>query len=353
MCSPASPAESTPVGPEGGTDTEIGVAGEGFNSTADLDLSSGWEISMPTVPDPWADAPDTWMKRLNGSTLLTRLSIPGAHDAATSTASSLGKCQALSIAELWDAGVRVFDLRPAFVDEELMIYHGIIATGQKYKDIMNFLLQKLDEYPADFVVVIQRHESEGEKEGTTGWGAAMGTYVSSISGSIAAYRSTLTVNDLRGKMLLLSRDNYQGGPIGGYVKNIIDKASSLSDQQAAWINAPVDKQQPLWCQDYYAPSNANDKWAKLEAMFEATRTATVPYPLVMNNTSGYIPGAFGLVPNYVQNAVNVNARAAEYIRAADFPVGIIMMDFAGADTYDGSAVGGATLVDAVIANNFR
>lgn len=296
-------------------------------------------------PEP--PAPDTWMKRLDGNTPLTRLSIPGAHNAATSTATSLGKTQALSVSELWDAGVRAFDLRPAYVDEVLMIKHGIVATGNKFTDMIEILLAKLDANPADFAIVIMRHESEGDS-GPTGWGPAMSKYLATIANRIVPYRGDLTVDNLRGRLLVLSRDDYKDGPIGGYVRNIIDKTADLTEQQSAWINGPLYKKQALWCQDYYAPSSKSDKWAEIKDMFDATAAATAPYPLVMNNTSGYI-GA--LIPNYVQNAVNVNGDAATYIATLSGPTGIVMMDFAGVDSYSGSNVSGAKLVDAIINHN--
>lgn len=301
----------------------------------------------PGTGESGTGEPGAWMKRLDGNTLLTRVSIPGAHDAATSTASSLGKTQALTVAELWDAGVRAFDLRPAYVDEVLMIKHGIISTGNKFTDMMGILLSKLDANPADFAIVIMRHESEGDS-GPTGWGPAMSDYLATIASRIVPYRGDLTVDELRGRLLVLSRDDYKNGPIGGYVRNIIDKTADLAEQQSAFINGPLYKKQPMWCQDYYAPSCKSDKWAEIKDMFDATVAASQPYPFVMNNTSGYTGS---LIPNYVKNAANVNGDAAEYIATLSGPTGIVMMDFAGVDQYSGSNVNGAKLVNAIIAHN--
>ena len=74
----------------------------------------------------------------------------------------------------------------------------------------------------------------------------------------------------------------------------------------------------------------------------------------MNNTAGYTGASLlGItIPDYPSNAHNVNGQAADYISAANHPVGIVMMDYAGTDTYNGTTVYGAQLVEAVIANNF-
>ena len=73
-----------------------------------------------------------WMQHLDDSRTIASLSIPGAHDAATGEGvhmvAGFGKTQELSLAALWDCGVRAFDLRPAVNGEELHIYHGPIRT---------------------------------------------------------------------------------------------------------------------------------------------------------------------------------------------------------------------------------
>ena len=57
--------------------------------------------------------PTDWMSRLDDNQPVRSVSIPGAHDAATSGVSiSSAKCQSKSIADLFDSGVRAFDLRP-------------------------------------------------------------------------------------------------------------------------------------------------------------------------------------------------------------------------------------------------
>ena len=62
---------------------------------------------------------DNWMSRLADNMLLTQLSIPGSHDAATGNGFAtewaeygrvFGQTQECSIAGQWSAGVRAFDL---------------------------------------------------------------------------------------------------------------------------------------------------------------------------------------------------------------------------------------------------
>ena len=85
-------------------------------------------------------AADNWMERLSDDVYMMQLSIPGTHDAATGegftwgeVADQFGKTQDLTLAQLWAAGVRAFDLRPAVEtndetgESDLVIYHGILV----------------------------------------------------------------------------------------------------------------------------------------------------------------------------------------------------------------------------------
>jgi hypothetical protein len=73
----------------------------------------GW-LDMENDIIEGAETTVSWMTPLPDDTPVSRLSIPGAHDAATSSITSWPmwtKPQELDIAALWNAGVRAFDLR--------------------------------------------------------------------------------------------------------------------------------------------------------------------------------------------------------------------------------------------------
>ena len=79
------------------------------------------------VSSTFAQGFDTeqWMKGLEDDMLVSSLSIPGAHDAATGEGlfapPGFGRTQSLNLKELWECGVRAFDLRPAVRDTLLYI----------------------------------------------------------------------------------------------------------------------------------------------------------------------------------------------------------------------------------------
>lgn len=89
-----------------------------------------------------------WMSTIPGNTWLHGLSIPGAHDAATSSVSnSSARCQSKNINEQLEAGVRAFDIRVPYIGlskapttATVSIYHGIVNTKVLFKDAMDYLV---------------------------------------------------------------------------------------------------------------------------------------------------------------------------------------------------------------------
>ncbi|MCM1108559.1 MAG: hypothetical protein NC388_05825 [Clostridium sp.] len=93
---------------------------------------------------------NNWMATIPGNVPLCQLSVPGAHDAATSGVTlATAKTQSKTISELLAYGVRGFDLRPRYNSntqsdielDNLEIFHGSQATGVKFKDAMSTLVQ--------------------------------------------------------------------------------------------------------------------------------------------------------------------------------------------------------------------
>ena len=288
----------------------------------------------------------TWMADLEDDMPLERLSIPGAHDAASATITNLTRwtrTQALDIPGLWNAGIRVFDLRPALVDDVLGIYHDRYSAHVTFPQILSTLSLALERYPDEFAILLIRHESEADGN-AAGWAKAMGDCLGVHKARLARYHPGLTVGELRGRILILSRDCYEGGPYGAYVESWYS-GTELSGQQSASLIDADGVRYPFWVQDYYDPKDTADKWDAVRALWDAMDLpgGDVP-PLVVNHCSGYV----GKLPDYVKNAAGINGLAVDYIRDCDRSAGIVMMDFAGVSAYRGTAVYGAELVEALI-----
>ena len=295
-----------------------------------------------------AETAVSWMTPLPDDTPVARLSIPGAHDAATSSITSWPmwtKTQELDIAALWNAGVRAFDLRPALVDGKMGIYHDKYSANVGFMEILNALVVALDTHPGEGAIIVIRHEEEADGN-TPDWGPAMKECLESVRSRLVPYHSGIMLWELRGKILFLSRNAFEGCPMGANIKGWTS-GKDLSAQKSAILVGVDGVESPFWVQDYYDPEGTDDKWEEVKDMLDATAYAAEPYPLVVNHVSGYV----GNLPDYRTNAKNINSKAAAYIRESGKPAGIVMMDFAGVDRSNGKSVGGATLVKAIIENN--
>lgn len=291
-----------------------------------------------------------WMTDLRDDIPLAHLSIPGAHDAASVSITSwpsYTRTQGLDIAGLWNCGVRAFDLRPSLVNGTMGIYHDKYSANVTFMETVNALLLALDQHPGECSIILIRHEVEADGNNPL-WADEMGALLAGIRSRLVPYRSSLTLGDVRGKILLLSRDSFRGGPYGAYIHGWYS-GKNLSVQKAGLLVDEDGRDSPFWVQDYYHPDGSEDKWEQVKGMLDAAASSPGSCPLIVNHVSGYT----GTLPDYRANARNVNARAAEYIRSRDIPAGIVMMDFAGVDQSKGKDVGGALLVKTLIENNLK
>lgn len=290
-----------------------------------------------------AEGAVAWMTPLPDDRPVASLSIPGAHDAATAGVTAWKtwtQTQDLDIAALWNCGVRAFDLRPALVGGTMGIYHDKYSCNVTFPEVMKALILALEKHPGEGAIVLIRHEEEADGNNPE-WGAEMGRCLAGLREHLVDYRDGLTLGQLRGKILVLSRNEYAGGPHGAYIKGWTS-GTDVSAQKRALLMVRDGPTCPFWVQDYYHPNGAEDKWAQVKGLLDAVGAG--PAPLTVNHASGYV----GTLPDYRSNARDINARAAEYIRASGKPAGIVMMDFAGVDRSSGKEVAGKTLIKALL-----
>lgn len=299
-----------------------------------------------------------WMRSLDDNLFLSRLSIPGAHDAATSSCSSSGisgsaHTQTYTIAQQLEHGVRLFDLRPVWDGSNMMIYHGIVSTGVKFNDAMTTLCNFLDSHPREFLFVIMRHEDDGaSSDNKAKWPAQMKNCLTAKSQYIIDYSPTLTVRDMRGKMLVMSRNTYDNGPIGAYLNGGGDNSTydrTITGRSGAYMN--------MTTQDMYDVAGSgqlNQKVSAMKALLDRSVSEN-EYRLFMNHTSGYSKKAtipiigitYSTFEGVQECARTCNKAMLDYMKGKTGPMGFIMMDFAGDNNYDGQ-----NLIDLIINNNF-
>ena len=272
------------------------------------------------------------------------------------------KYQDLTIKEQLKTGVRVFDLRPERdldgAKWVLRCSHGPAATKMYVSDFFTTLQQWLAANPTEFCIVTVDLSATKDK---TAWGKEFSALIGSTTfkNLFADFKSRLTVGEMRGRVLILSKWEYATKPVGGYCYGWVYDLE-LEKQQQGYILAADGSKTPLWVQDYWQDITRANKNQALVRMLEASvkrdMTATAP-AWVINYPSAYINGPFS--DNYRLNAESTNKLTIEWLTTHTGSVGIIYMDFAGMDKsvdfcqaklYETQ---GMKLVDSVIKQNWK
>lgn len=308
---------------------------------------------------------EDWMKQLDDNTYWTQVSIPGTHDSATGegwtglgilVGDLTGKTQDLNIAGQLACGVRAFDLRPCVSGNELVINHGILATKAKFANTMRQLCQFVSNHPTEFVVVLMRHETDGDSNSDK-WAGMIADCLNSedIQPLLADYKRDLTVGELRGKVLLLSRDSYGSQPVGAFITGWGHQA----DYVTASIKGVGRNIGTMYVQDYYEVMD--QMTAKLNGIEKLLNFSTknnveqgVRHLVVcVNHASGYTQSAS--TDGNRDNAVKCNQKFIDFLSVDTQagPTGIVMMDFAGVNKSGSYDVKGLDLVNTIINNNQR
>ena len=360
-------------GSEGGSG-DNGEGGGNGSGEGNEGEGGGNEGGQPTDPDKPQVAATNWMTLLDDNTKVALLTIPGTHDAATSTCSAMGKCQTLTIPQQLECGVRAFDLRPTMDNNNTLgnIYHTILDTGVSMADAMMYFDNFLKAHPGEGIIVLMRYESERQIFGSISedyYKSAMKNFLwdnKIYQSRMAAFNKSMTMKDLRGRILIISRNDLS--PVSTFETAYTQWSHSNSVGEALYIYGTGGLGR-IYVQDMYSTAqNGNsseaDFLAKKKELVCKLLDITVPFRegdqnnWVINYCSGYAGSALAS-DSYAKNAASTNPAALEHIRANTGKgfTGIVMMDYAGTDTYEvgGSSfnVSGKSLTEALIMNNFQ
>lgn len=319
---------------------------------------------------------ENWMSRLPDDTYVAVVSIPGAHDAATGCGwdedseelgDNFAKTQDLDLKALWSAGVRAFDFRSCVYEEYMNLNHGIVPTKMHFEDALTMLRDSLIANPSEFVVIHLLHERDGDRVEDV-YDARLLELLrrDDLKDYFVDFKTDLKVSEIRGKMLILSRDNYSTNPVGGIFKNWTGEVN-WAKQTAGRIVGPRAATGFLYMQDFsdtHAAGAVSTKIAAINQMLdfstthETTTKSTIRW--ILNFASAYskVMNLFGTAistsEGYRDNASHTHAAFLNYLSTHEAgPTGIVLMDFAGVDTSEGYEVKGRQLVQAIIENNLK
>lgn len=317
---------------------------------------------------------EDWMQYLPDEAYVANLSIPGAHDAATGHdvgMASFSQTQDLKFGDQWSLGVRAFDLRPIIKDDYLNINHGIAATNLRFDDALYQLRDSLIEHPTEFAVLHILY-ANGYEDAKENYKTMLLELVGrdDLKDYFVDFKPDLTVGEMRGKILMISRDTYDTRPIGGFFRNWCGYID-WNAQTNVKISGSTGVLATCHVQDLAETHKDGELDKKMEAIktmlnYSTKHYATLPGSIVwsFNFASAYSKtGIFGISSSdgYRDNAVHTHATILDYLADENNtagPTGIILADFVGVDEGTGFdkntyQTRGAELVKAIIENNWR
>ena len=303
---------------------------------------------------------ENWMKRLPDDAYVANLSIPGSHDTGTGngfpgiTTSIYGpfgnkyaRTQEKSFQDQWELGVRAFDMRPAVKDGYLNDNHGIMPTNLRFDNALYFLRDKLRENPSEFAIIHVLHASAGD-DNASNYGEKLLELVNrdDLKDFFIDFKPTLTVREMRGKILMLSRDQYADSPVGGFFRNWTGQIdwNAQRNGQIVGASGSVGK---LYMQDFAETYREGDLDRKVEAVRQLLdfstkhKTSTASDIVwVYNFASAYSKIERLYIPlivdqeisssdGYRDNAAHTNAAIIDYLNDPSNPAGptgIILAD---------------------------
>ena len=316
-----------------------------------------------------------WMKHIPGSTYVCHMSIPGTHDTATGEGFTLGaiyaasaQTQNKSIQEQIEGGIRAIDLRPAMHSGHLTCCHGIAVTKKSLESAIDDLKTFLEKHPTEFILIHMLKVNDDND------------YKSEIykffnqdkyAGLFVNFRRDLTVDDMRGKILVFNRNEDAPVPYGGdliwwHEQGYNFEKNQFEDAFIRSYNPAGEGYARLYTQDV-AETNGSALDTKLEQinkLIDYTINTNPQYPdeceWFFNFTSAY-KASTSSPKAYAENASYTNPTILNRIREKQGTIGIVLMDWAcndngsygsGLSKFNGD-VKSQSLTYALIENNYR
>ncbi len=173
----------------------------------------------------YVDGP-CWMKYIDDNKFLDELSIPGTHDSGTCSVdndtepqTSLAKCQQDYIPTQLLEGIRYFDIRLGKGDDP-GIDHGIFYLLKKdgnylhLSDVIGYFKTFLNENPSEaLIMLVSRGNDEATDESVT---TAFANVMGNNSDLFYTSSHVPTLNEVRGKIVLLRRFKLAGDSVDGH-----------------------------------------------------------------------------------------------------------------------------------------
>ncbi|MGL4908180.1 MAG: InlB B-repeat-containing protein, partial [Bacteroidales bacterium] len=284
---------------------------------------SGGDVSLYAV---WTNNYNNWITYYPNDTKLAALCLLGTHNAGsyghTGFLSSQVKSQNLNFAQQLEWGIRVFDGR---FKENMDIYHDVFFCNTSLNDLISSATTFLNNYPKEFVVVLAKAEN------ASGEGAIYNQNFQAVINSYGRNKFVLSDNiltmpiaDLRGKIVVVTRD-YDQGTLGH-----VEAAPRISWPDDITMNPTSGGTIQIGLSDLYSV-DAPTKHAELQRVLPSIKASLITHPTrwFICYTSGYSVGSLLPNPKGFLNALKTAGGEATLLNSiSDLRLGgTIMLDF--------------------------
>ena len=328
-------------------------------------VSPGSKVKFKLPNMPTEKSGNNWITPLDDNIYVQQLSIPGTHDSSADLTSLLnaGQTQTLSFDEQWKMGIRAFDLRTAYdnIYGKMTMWHGFTYCDKSLSEVLTTITSNIKDNPGEFAILQFRHETEapGIRKNLNKWGEIyneLKAFDKEDGGyrGIVQWKANLTIGECRGKLIILTRNDYDNREKVGLITDFPDCTTG---------EAKINGSTTYYVQDYYKYSNdtGEEKRSQINNLYSITRKFSDPTSVdfinkswALNHTSGYC-GGLGSTTQYQLNASYVNKATYEKLTSeTEFgPTGIVFMDWVGTRDAASYTVYGDLLPQAIIDHNYK
>lgn len=324
-------------------------------------FSEGYQDTIKVaydLPTPISD----WLGMVKDDAKVCKLSIPGTHDTMTGMGfyqpvlnyvfNITAISQLSTLQEQMECGVRFFDLRPvvsidtlAKVASDKLILrmaHGISEINVTFEQTLDQLQAYLKAHPTEFFIA--KVQADNGLENQSKWTVLLNKVLSMEKYRglfVQNWRPGITVGEMRGKVLLLSRFDLR--PLNTtYYPAVycewpdedpdVDEAINTTAQRSCKLIDVNDTtiQATLYAQDYYKANNSvrlqNKKKTVIDMMHTAREANAKDDDIwIVNHCSAYTEVS---PRGYITNAAIVHPLVIDDLQSHEGTVGIMPIDMA-------------------------
>ena len=321
-------------------------------------FSEGYQDSI-AVPYDLATPATDWMSMVRDETKVCKLSIPGTHDTMTGMGfyqpvlkfvfNMTAISQVSTLEEQMNCGLRFFDIRPVVSTDTiakkkiLRLTHGISELDITFEWTLDQLQGFLKAHPTEFFIVKLQFDNGFEDQKDLYSLLSKVLHLSKYDGLfVENWRPDITVNEMRGKILLLSRFDLRPYNASFHYPIVycdwpdedpdIDEDLNPEAQRNCAMYHMEDStiKATLYKQDYYKTTTAKRMQNKQKTVIDMMHTAreanaTDENIWIVNHCSAYTEVS---PRGYITNASNLHPLVVADLQKYEGTVGITPIDMA-------------------------